>query len=131
MQTGKNPEQSTTRLDAAQEMKVLLTVFLSLFILLKIAFFREPFMSVAGKTVALFWLFIIPGYTIMLLWMTHFSISERLVIGTGISAATIGIAGYYLGLLGVHAKYHGYLIPAMMIAISVLILWSRQRKRRH
>jgi hypothetical protein len=51
---------------------------------------------------------------------------ERLIIGTATSTAIIGISSYYLGLIGLHVKYHGIIIPAALISIGVLSLLRRQ-----
>ncbi len=92
---------------------IVVTFFLSLAIF-KIIFFKEDFFVLLKIILSLFWLFVIPGYFLMLYWK-NLDFTERLVVGIALSAAIIGITSYYLGLIGLHIKFHAILLPLIMI----------------
>jgi hypothetical protein len=75
-------------------------VWLGLFIVMSILF-RDIWHSLT-TSFALFFLFVLPGFSI--LYKKEFI--ERLVFGSIIGMAMIGLPSYYLGVLGFHVKYH-------------------------
>jgi hypothetical protein len=103
-----------------KEGAYLLLVLLALFAALKIAFFREDAIIVFRTAFALFWLFVLPGFSVLLYWKEHLSFLQRLIISIPLSAALIGIASYYLALVGFNVNYHAYILPPVMIAAGVV-----------
>jgi len=91
------------------------------FILLKIAFYKEPIGSLLHIFGAILWLFILPGYVFMLRWKANIAFLERIIMGMVISAGLTGIMSYYIGLLGLHIKYHFIVIPLFLISIGILL----------
>ena len=96
-------------------------LFLISFIILKIAFFKEDFIILLRNVFSLFWLFVLPGYFIMLFWKDKIGFLERFVIGIAISAGVTGIASYYLGLMGLNIEYHSILLPIVLILFGVAV----------
>ena len=95
---------------------------------LQAVFFKESLDVVAKTSSALFWMFVLPGFTVMYYWFRNFSFVERVVLGIMISAAVVGIFGYYLGLVGIHTRVNGMIIPLMGIAVgSALIAKNVER----
>jgi len=109
----------------SREAGYLALIFLSFTIILKIAFFRENFLSVLRTSASLFWIFALPGYFIMGYWSSRIGFMERLVIGIIVAAGITGIMSYYLGLIGLHIKYHSVLLPILLIAVG---FYSEYRK---
>ena len=110
---------------------VYMAISLAFFIIVfKLIFYKEPVFSVARLVLSLFWLFALPGYSVMLYWHEKLEFKERLVIGTAIAAAITGIGSYYLGLFGVDIRYHAVLLP-LTIAISGALLSLSKKPSGH
>ena len=101
-------------------------LFIIFLIIFKIIFFKESFFIVLRAVFSIFWLFVFPGYSIMLYWNDKLDFAERLVIGVALSAAVIGISSYYIGLIGLNVKYHSILLPIILIS-SGIFLFSRNK----
>ena len=102
-----------------KELIYLGIVFLALFVILKVVFFKESFVVLARYAISLFWLFILPGYFAMLYWREKIEFMERIVIGFAVSAAVIGVFSYYIGLIGLNIKYHTFLLPLILIIAGI------------
>jgi|TARA_B100001971_G_C18265562_1_gene591865 uncharacterized membrane protein len=104
-----------------EELKYIGILFLLVLIIFKIAFFKEEIIVLLRNVLSLFWLFALPGYSIMLYWKEKLGFLERFVIGIVLSAAIIGISSYYLGLIGLNIKYHTIVLPLVLILIGTAI----------
>ena len=87
----------------------------------KIAFYKENLIVLLRSVLALFWVFVLPGYFIMLYWSEKLEFIERLLIGIAVAAGLIGISSYYLGLLGLNIKYHTIVLPLALVLIGAVI----------
>ena len=103
------------------ELSYIGLLFLTLMIIFKIAFFKENVIVLLRVILSLFWLFVLPGYFIMLYWHEKLGFVERIIIGTILSAGIIGTFSYYLGLIGLNIKYHDILLPAAIIFVGLFI----------
>ena len=106
-----------------QHLGILLLVLLIIF---KIIFFNDDLFVIIKMVLSLFWLFILPGYFAIFYWHDKLDFIERLVIGAALSAAIIGGTSYYLGLAGLNIKYHGILLPLIIIAVSWIIIMKKK-----
>ena len=97
------------------EMRHIGLMFLIGLVIFKIVFFNDNLIVVSRTILSLFWLFILPGYFIMLYWREKLEFTERFIIGTALSAGIIGIFSYYFGLFGLNVKYHAALLPFIII----------------
>src|SRR3989338_11698010 len=104
-----------------KELKYLGILFLLALIAFKIAFFRENSIVLLRSVVAIFWLFVVPGYFIMLYWQNKLDFIERAVAGIGISAAIIGILSYYISLAGLNLRFHSVILPLIIIFVGFVI----------
>ena len=104
-----------------KELKYVGLLFIIAIIIFKIAFFKESFIILIRNVLSLFWLFVLPGYFLMLYWKEKLEFIERFIIGIVLSAAIIGIFSYYLGLIGLNIKYHTIVLPLILILIGVII----------
>ena len=97
---------------------ILLVLFILVF---KIIFFKENLMVVFRTVLSIFWMFVIPGYFILFYWKEKLNFTERLIISIALSAAITGIFSYYLGIIGIHIKYHTIILPLIIISIGTLM----------
>ena len=111
-----------------KELKYVGLLFIIVIITFKIAFFKENIISLIRSVLSLFWLFVLPGYFLMLYWKEKLEFTERFIIGIVLSAAIIGIFSYYLGLIGLNIKYHTILLPLILILIGVIINFRKTKE---
>lgn len=104
-----------------KEAVYLLIALIASIILFKIAFYNETLINVIKTVASLFWLFILPGYFIMLYWEKSLDFLERIIIGTALGVGLGGILSYYLGLFGLHIKYSAIVLPLFLICLGLLI----------
>lgn len=109
------------------ELKYVGLIFLIVILIFKIVFYKENFIFLVRHVLSLFWLFVLPGYFIMLYWMERLDFIERIVAGAAVSAAIIGIFSYYIGLLGLNIKYHVVLLPLILIITGIVIINKNNR----
>ena len=111
-----------------KELQYIGILFLVALVMFKIVFFKENFIVLLRVVFSLFWLFVLPGYFLMLYWKERLEFIERIIIGLIVSAAIIGIFSYYigsvaiigtfsyyLGLLGLHIKFQTIVLPLVSI----------------
>ena len=104
-----------------KESLYLLYLLLAILLVLKIAFYNDSFIVTLRSTLAVFWLFIIPGYFGMLYWHENLDFVQRIVIGAAVAAGLMGTISYYLGLMGLNIKYHMILLPVLVIILGLLL----------
>ena len=107
--------------DMIRESKYIGILFLLALVIFKIAFYKENFIVLLRSMLSLFWLFVLPGYFIMLYWRENLEFIERFIAGIVLSAAVIGIFSYYIGLLGLNIRYHAVLLPLVLIFMGIII----------
>ena len=101
-----------------QEAKWLAATFAVFFIIVYIAHRDESVAVVARTAAAIYWLFVIPGYAVMFYWRAHLGFVERVVAGTAAAMVVVGVASYYLGLIGLKLQNQTLILPALVIIIS-------------
>jgi len=104
-----------------KELQYVGILFILSLIAFKTAFFKETLIVIFRNVLSLFWLFVLPGYFLMLYWQEKLGFTERFIIGIALAAAIIGIFSYYLGLMGLNIKYHTILLPLILILFGVII----------
>ena len=105
----------------ASELKIMAAAFAAVAIIMKISYGSENIFVVAKTTASLFWLFVIPGHAMTLYWKDHLGMIERLAFGTIAAMSITGIFSYYLGLAGLKIQNQTIILPAALIAASLLI----------
>jgi hypothetical protein len=106
--------------DMKKELMYIGLLFIIALVVFKIAFFKEEVTVLLRTVLSLFWLFVLPGYFILLYWKEKLGFMERFIVGIMVSAAIIGIASYYIGLIGLNIKYHTALLPLVLIIIGIV-----------
>ncbi len=89
--------------------------------IMKSVFYRQDFITTTRTALSLFWMLTLPGYALLCYWKEKLGFMERIVIGTAAGAAVTAIASYYLGIAGLHVKYHGIVLPISMLAVAAII----------
>lgn len=102
-----------------KELKYVGLLFLSALLIFKIVFFKENLILLFRTVSSLFWLFALPGYCAMLYWNEKLELTERMIVGIGLSAAVTGISSYYIGLTGLNIKFHIVLLPLAIIILGI------------
>ncbi|MDP6600018.1 MAG: hypothetical protein QF798_01115 [Candidatus Woesearchaeota archaeon] len=106
--------------DMKKELMYIGLLFIIALVVFKITFFKEEVTVLLRTVLSLFWLFVLPGYFILLYWKEKLGFMERFIVGIMVSAAIIGIASYYIGLMGMNIKYHTALLPLVLIIIGIV-----------
>jgi len=109
-----------------QEIKYLVCLFILALALFKLLFHQETFTNLLKITLSLFWLFILPGFSLMYYWHPKFNFLERFFIGTALGTGLIGISSYYLALAGLNFKYQIFILPLIVLLIAGLIIWKKK-----
>ena len=128
----KNSLQQSLHLlkkELADELKPLIIGFAVAVAMLQIAYYKENFATTLRTAASVYWLFVIPGYAVMLHWKEQLGIMERFAFGTVSSMVIVGVASYYLGLIGLKLQNQTLLLPAaiIVIALSVSLKFSGQK----
>lgn len=100
-------------------------LFIAVFMIFKLVYYKDPLLTSLRFAASLFWMFVLSSYFIMLYWKDKLDFTERLIIGIGLSAAVIGIASYYIGLMGLNISYHGIFLPLIMIVTGLTVSWKK------
>ena len=104
-----------------KELRYVGILLIATLIIFKIAFFKENIIVLLRNVLSVFWLFVLPGYFMMLYWKEKLGFTERFIIGIVLAAAVIGVASYYLGLVGLDIKFHAVALPLILIAASLTV----------
>ena len=108
-----------------KELTYLGIILIGGIIIFQLLFFRENVITTARTVLSLYWLFILPGFAVMYYWHDKLDFLERLVIGSVLGIAVMGIASYYIGLAGLHVKYH-LVLPLITIGISAFFVLEKK-----
>ena len=111
-----------------KEGKYIGISFIVLLAILKIAFFREDFLTLIKTTLAIYWLFIIPGYFLLLYWSSKIGFVERFFIGIAISTAITGTISYMLGIAGINVNTHHLFLPIILIVGGFIPYYLKEKK---
>ena len=121
-------EQTTQLVSKTKELKMLVTTFTLILILLKIIFYNQDFVILARTTWAIFWLFIMPGYFLISIWAKNTSFLERIIISVPISSCVLGITSYYIGLFGLDLKLQSIILPMAFILTGIFLTAIHSKK---
>lgn len=111
------------------EIVILALLYISISVIFKLIYFREGLITTVRTTLAIFWLFAIPGYALTLNWKKHLGLAERLVVGSALAAGLTGIASYYAGLIGINMGIHWLLAPLFLIALGLGLYLAGLREK--
>jgi len=104
------------------EVKKLSISLVIAVIVFQIPFYKESFFNIIKIILSFYWLFVIPGHMILLNFRDIFDFKIRFILGITLGLGIYGILSYYIGLMGIHAKYHWAIVPALIIIGSIIFL---------
>lgn len=113
-----------------EELVKLIIIYIVLSVMLQVGFYKESVMTVQRFLWSLYWLFILPGFLLLLPWRNGLNFIERAAIGTALSLAAIGTGSYYAGIIGIPIRIHRFIFPPALIAVGAIISWGLRRKSR-
>ena len=111
-----------------KELTNIILLLAGLCLIFQLVFNKGSLGTNITAAASVYWLFILPGFAIMYWWQESLDFVERVIIGSVIGFAVIGVGGYYIGLLGIHTRFHSLILPPIMILIGLIGL-KRARKR--
>ncbi len=111
----KMMNENNHRIELFKDMQSLTIIFIVIFILLKIFFFKESIINLIKIEASFYYLFILPGFSLLYYWKNKLNFLERFIIGFAVSLAITGILSYYLGLLGINLNISSWMLPPMII----------------
>ncbi len=100
-------------------------IFALIVIAFKIIFVSESFLVVLRTVMSIFWLILLPGFSITFCWREKLEFYERLIIGIAISTSLIGLLSYHLGLIGLHIKFHTLFLPLVLIITGIIMAFKK------
>ena len=109
-----------------KELLIIVLIFIAALIAFKVIFLPESFLVVFRTVLAIFWLLVLPGFFIMFYWREELKFFERLIIGIAVGTSIIGLASYYIGLMGLNIKHHTILLPSIMIAAGLITAFNKK-----
>lgn len=110
-----------------KEVGLLGILFFAALIIFKIVFYNESIFVVLRVVASLYWLFVIPGFCFMYLWQ-DLRFYERLIIGCVIGLVIMGAVSYYVGILGLHTKYHTVFLPLLIMLPTLAYLYFKKSR---
>ena len=84
------------------DVKILAITVIVIFILLKILFFKESITNIIKMEASFYYLFILPGFSLLYYLKKELSFLVRFIIGFAVSLAVTSTSSYYIGLLGIN-----------------------------
>lgn len=107
--------------DVEHEFIILAICIVGLGVLIAIAFAGSNPLLIVRTTLALAWLFLLPGYILTIAWRNHLKFAERIAIGVAIQAAVLAMLSYILSIAGWQVQTHGFILPAISILLGVVL----------
>jgi uncharacterized membrane protein len=98
------------------------TVLILIYAVLQIAFYKENPLVVVRTALGLFWLFYIPGYSILLIWYDKLDMIERSIAGIAAGATLASVVSYFMTLAGVPIRIQWVLIPPALSLAGVVLV---------
>lgn len=113
-----------------KEFKVIVIAFILFYLFFQIHYYKENVFLVLKMVVAHFYLFIIPGYSICLLFYGKIGQIERLIIGVGIGYGLQPFLLYFINMIikVKIAEYYIY-VSALLIIIGIIIFYVRTLRK--
>ncbi|MBI4148599.1 hypothetical protein HY490_04880 [Candidatus Woesearchaeota archaeon] len=102
-----------------RDLQVLGGVYVASVVVGAVVFYNEPVLSMLLLMASLAIVSYVPGY--FLLKKVVENVAERLLFGSAVSVAIIGVGAYYLGLFGLQLSFSSYLLPLAVLGVG---LWA-------
>lgn len=109
------------------ELVSVVVILFSFLLIFKIVLYKESIAVLFLFVLKLFYSVIVPGLFISSYLHKKISFTTRLVLGSVFTIALISIMSYYLGLVGLHVKYHPFILPPLIMLSGVLLFLKNRR----
>ncbi len=111
-----------------KELLNILILLIIILIIFKIVFFKESIIIIFRILISLFFI-LISGFFIMYYWHEKLDFLTRLVSGSILAFALVGALSYYSGLIGIHVKYHGIILPLLLYIPSFILIFKKSQSK--
>lgn len=75
------------------------------------------------------WVFVLPGWSLLLLIKDKLQSVIRFIISIPLSAVIIGTTSYYAALIGIDVHSHGYWMPIVVMILAAILLRRQHTKQ--
>jgi uncharacterized membrane protein len=113
-----------------KESLILLYLFIALVVIFKIVFYNEGIWTILRTVFGIFWLYLLPGFSIMYLWREKLDFLERLIFGTVLGMAIAGLSSYYITLFTGSIRYQFIIIPILAEIVAFILLAYQNRRQK-
>ena len=104
------------------DCKKLLIIAVIVLIFFKVHYYKESIIMLLNLLVSHFYLFILPGYALMLYYIDKLEFSERFVIGLGIGYGVQPLLLYLINtVIEVNILKYNIFVSGAMIIIGILL----------
>lgn len=114
--------------DMKNELKILGICSAVFAAIMLIAFSSEGIISSLHIILGFIWVFVLPGWSLLLLTKDKIQPVIRFIIAIPLSAIILGTASYYTAFIGIDVHSHGWWMP-LIAMISAAILLRRQHTK--
>ncbi len=102
-------------------------IYLGITFVISLALFAFTFSNDLSRairiTIILYWLYVLPGFSILMYFRESIGFIERFVAGSILGGILMGVFGYFIGLIfKINIIYYPYFLPPMIIAAGFLIV---------
>lgn len=102
-----------------KELVYLTWILVLVLVIFKAVFYKEDFAVIIRFALSSYFVFVLPGFSLLLYWAEKLGFFERFVVSIPCSAALIGILSYYIGIAGLHIKYLSFILPLFLILLGL------------
>lgn len=120
---------SLVKMIKEESKKFLFCVFV-LYLIFQIYYYKDNPFNVIKIIIAQVYLFILPGFIIMLYFQDKINFIYRMIIGIGIGYSLNIIITYYINLIiKVNIGKFYWITPILMIILGCILIWIKNRKK--
>lgn len=110
------------------EIVSVTALFIIFIVIMKITLYKENIFILFLVVLKFFYSIIIPGLFILLHLNKKLGFTSRLILGSVLVIALTSITSYYMGLAGLHVKYHPYAIPPLIVVLGLFLFLKNGEK---
>ncbi|MBM3199636.1 hypothetical protein FJZ53_01775 [Candidatus Woesearchaeota archaeon] len=103
------------------EAAQLIGVMIGLSIAFKIAFYKQDWLTAIMLVFKIFSVIVIPGLFLVAYLHKRLDFTTRIIIGSALMIGFVSITSYYLGIIGLHVKYHPFVIPSIALVLGLTL----------
>lgn len=113
-----------------KEVQYLALIFLAMLLIFKIHYYRESLIILLKLVLSHFYLFIIPGYCLMLYYLHELEFYQRFVIGLGLGYGVQPLLLYLINVVSeINILKYNHYVSAGMIVLGIVFGYWKMRKR--